>query len=173
MVRGPAIPENETREQLVTNLDLPATIVELAGATPQRVLDGRSLMPLFTDANAAWRTAFLVEGNDVVEGDEDGGQAGYYAGVRTAGDLYAEHVDLTGAYTGNEFYDLAADPFELESRPDDPDYAQTVAALKQQLNALESCAGASCFVAGAPGAHKVGETWRAGDRTVTIAQAIQ
>ena len=72
-----------------------------------------------------------------------------------------------------QFYDLTAHPFELESRPDDPDYAQTVAALKQQLNALESCAGASCFVADAPEAHKVGETWKAGDRTVTIAQAIQ
>lgn len=40
VVRGPGIPENETREQLVNNLDVVATIVELAGATPGLTLDG-------------------------------------------------------------------------------------------------------------------------------------
>jgi N-acetylglucosamine-6-sulfatase len=46
ILRGPGIPENERREQLVNNLDVVATIVELAGATPGVMLDGRSLSPL-------------------------------------------------------------------------------------------------------------------------------
>jgi N-acetylglucosamine-6-sulfatase len=36
VIRGPGIPENQTRGQLVNNLDVVATIVELAGATSTR-----------------------------------------------------------------------------------------------------------------------------------------
>ena len=52
LIRGRGIPANETRSQLVNNLDVVATIVDLAGAKPDLTLDGRSLLPLFTDAKA-------------------------------------------------------------------------------------------------------------------------
>jgi tetratricopeptide (TPR) repeat protein len=45
-MRGPGIPANETRNQLVNNLDLVATIEDLAGITPGLAPDGRSLIPL-------------------------------------------------------------------------------------------------------------------------------
>jgi arylsulfatase A-like enzyme len=50
--RGPGIPENETRDQLVNNLDLTATILDWAEATPGRVAHGRSLLPVIADASA-------------------------------------------------------------------------------------------------------------------------
>ena len=37
LMRGPGIPKNETRSELVNNLDVVATIAELAGATPRLV----------------------------------------------------------------------------------------------------------------------------------------
>src|SRR5262249_45693574 len=55
VIRGPGIPENQTPGQLLTNLDVLATIVELAGASPGATLDGHSLGPLFADSNAPWR----------------------------------------------------------------------------------------------------------------------
>jgi arylsulfatase A-like enzyme len=61
LVRGPGIPEKETRGQLVDNLDVVATIVGLAGAAPGLQLDGRSVAPLFADADAPWRSALLFE----------------------------------------------------------------------------------------------------------------
>src|SRR5262249_46616154 len=56
LMRGPGIPKNETRSQLVNNLDMVATIAELAGASAQLDLDGRSLTKLFADANTPWRS---------------------------------------------------------------------------------------------------------------------
>ena len=50
VMRGPGIPKGETRAALVNNLDVVATVAELAGASPGYALDGRSLTPLFADA---------------------------------------------------------------------------------------------------------------------------
>ncbi len=61
LMRGPGIPAGETRAQLVSNLDVVATIVDLAHAHPDVPLDGRSLVPLFGGAEAPWRGALLFE----------------------------------------------------------------------------------------------------------------
>ncbi len=61
LMRGPGIPEDQTRDQLVSNLDVTATIVDLAGAKPGVPLDGKSLVPLFANADAPWRSALLIE----------------------------------------------------------------------------------------------------------------
>ena len=45
-IRGPGFPAGATRRQLVGNIDLAPTIVELAGATAGRAMDGESLLPL-------------------------------------------------------------------------------------------------------------------------------
>jgi hypothetical protein len=53
--------------------------------------------------------------------------------------MYAEHA--TGE---RELYDLNRDPFELESRHEDPAYAGVRNKLAGRLDALRTCAGASC-----------------------------
>jgi arylsulfatase A-like enzyme len=145
VIRGPAIPAGETRNQMVDNLDLTATIVELAGATAGRASDGRSLVPLFSSNGAPWRTAMLVEGADVIPGSHDT-VYGYFSAIRTAGYKYAEHVNDKEHYVGNEFYDLTADPYEIDSRPSDPDYKKIVRQLKPMLAALRTCQGDDCWV---------------------------
>ena len=50
--------------------------------------------------------------------------------------MYAEHD--TGE---KELYDLQKDPFELQSRHDDPAYASVKAELAKRLEALRDCAG--------------------------------
>jgi N-acetylglucosamine-6-sulfatase len=149
VIRGPGIPADETRTQMVNNLDLTATIVELAGATAGRASDGRSLVPLFSSGDAPWRTAMLVEGAEVLAND-DGIVYGYYSGVRTAGYKYGEQVNNREKYVGNEFYDLTADPYEVDSRPDDPNYKRIVDQLKATVADLRACKGDSCWVDAAP-----------------------
>jgi N-acetylglucosamine-6-sulfatase len=61
LMRGPGIPRNETRSQLVDNLDVVATIVDLAQAKPDVALDGQSLVPCFTNPDAVAREALLLE----------------------------------------------------------------------------------------------------------------
>jgi arylsulfatase A-like enzyme len=145
VIRGPGIAPGQTRAEIVDNLDVTATIVELAGAVAGRTEDGRSLVPLFS-SDVPWRTGMLVEGADVLPASE-GKVFGYYSGIRTADYLYGEHVNGRETYSGNEFYDLAADPYEIQSRPNDPQYKEIVDQLKPLLAGLRTCQGDQCWVA--------------------------
>src|SRR5206468_2413929 len=49
-----------TLDQFVLNIDLPPMLLELAGAPIPKAIQGRSLLPLFSDAKAPWRTSFLT-----------------------------------------------------------------------------------------------------------------
>jgi arylsulfatase A-like enzyme len=146
VIRGPSVPIGEIRTQMVSNLDVTATVAELAGATAGRAPDGRSLVPLLTSNDPPWRTAMLLEGDDVLPEGKDI-VYGYYSAVRTPDYNYAEHVNDKEVYTGNEFYDLAADPYEVDSRPGDPNYQQVIDQLKPLLASLRSCQGDTCWVA--------------------------
>jgi len=147
VIRGPQIAANETRTQMVLNLDVTATIVDLAGATAGRTLDGRSLVPLFSAPDTPWRTGMLVEGVDVVPANGEGGTIfGFYSGVRTPAYIYGEHVNRKETYDGNEFYDLGADPYEVLSRPKDPQYKAVIDQLKPLLANLRTCQGEACWV---------------------------
>ena len=55
------------------------------------------------------------------------------------GYVYAEYDN-----GDRELYDMARDPFQLESRHGDPAYAAIRARLAARLAALRTCAGASC-----------------------------
>jgi arylsulfatase A-like enzyme len=137
LMRGPGIPEDQTRDQLVSNLDVTATIVDLAGAKPGVPLDGKSLVPLFAGADAPWRSALLIE-SPVTSFEK---KANRYAGVRTATKKY---VRYEGGF--EELFDLASDPYELENGVRDPAHAGDLSSLRGIHDTLRSCAGASCWV---------------------------
>lgn len=137
VVRGPGIPENETRGQLVNNLDVVATILELAGAAPGVAPDGRSLAPLFADANAPWRSALLIE--SPVNRFEP--LANRYTGVRMATRKY---VKYDGGF--EELFDLSTDPHELKNEAGNASYASDLANLRSIYDTLKACAGTSCWV---------------------------
>ena len=128
LIRGPGFEPGGTVRTAVTNVDLAATVADLAGLDPDRELDGTSLRALAGDAPHETR-ATLLESSD-------------YAAVRTRRFLYVEHS--SGAL---ELYDLRRDPFELENRAGDPTYAPQVGRLAAALSRLRDCAGAECEVA--------------------------
>jgi N-acetylglucosamine-6-sulfatase len=68
------------------------------------------------------------------------GRQQVFSAIRTPQYLYAQHENGE-----QELYDLARDPYELQSRHADPAYAQIRAALAARLAALRSCAGAACW----------------------------
>jgi|GEM_PF-406474 len=138
VIRGPGIAARQTRTEMVTNLDIVATIVESAKASPNRSLDGRTLSPLFNGA-AQWRSAFFFEGNDQT-GHDPRVFAGRYAGVRSATAKYVRHE--TGE---EELYDFARDPAEMTSVHADASYTGLKSMLSGVLNSLRNCAGSSCW----------------------------
>jgi arylsulfatase A-like enzyme len=137
LMRGPGIPENQTRDQLVSNLDVTATIVDLAGAKPGVPLDGKSLVPVFAGDAVPWRSALLIE-SPVTSFEK---KTNRYVGVRTATKKY---VRYEGGF--EELFDLAADPYELKNVVSDEAEASNLSALRGIHDTLKSCAGASCWV---------------------------
>ena len=142
MVRGPGVPAGAVRQQLVLNNDLAPTIASLAGAPVPAFVDGRSFAPLLTSAPpASWRTAFLEEG--WLEGGTTV-PTPTHKSVHTRGRMFVEYD--TGE---RELYDLAADPYQLESLPRAGN-EQTYTNLGNRLAKLRACAGATCRTAEGP-----------------------
>lgn len=128
IVYFPGLSGGKKISEVVANVDLAPTIVELAQISPGRVMDGRSLVPLLKN-NIGWRKSILIESKD-------------YAGVRTDQYIYVEYINGE-----KEFYDLYVDPYQLQSRHNSssPVDQQIMTNLQQQLAILRTCFGDSCW----------------------------
>ncbi|MGH3011078.1 MAG: sulfatase family protein [Gaiellaceae bacterium] len=130
IMRGPGIPAGLRVNQRVANIDLAPTIVDAAGATPGRIMDGRSLLPVIARPNISLGRDLLIE---------RGPGVGTFTAVRAPNYFYAEY--------GNgeqELYDLVRDPYELRSRHADPAYAAIRENLAERLAHLRACNGLAC-----------------------------
>jgi arylsulfatase A-like enzyme len=139
IIRWPGMPQNETRDQLVTSLDVVATIVDAAKATPGNAIEGHSLIPVLRHANAPWRTAAVLEGGNYPNWG--------YSQLRSPRISYAEwNSDDYG--TEKELYDLAEDPLELKNRVllDRNRYRKVQDFMGALLSSAASCAGEACWI---------------------------
>lgn len=133
LVRGPGFPAGHLANQPVVNVDLSATILDVAQATAGKPQDGTSLRPVAASATLRPDRAVLLESFSSVQA---------YAGVRTAGWVYIRYA----GDGGEELYDLLADPYQLDNRATDPAFARPKARLARALDALEGCVGPACVV---------------------------
>jgi N-acetylglucosamine-6-sulfatase len=119
-------------EELVANIDLAPTIAEWTGVQAPEYVDGRSLVPLLEGTASSWRRYLLFE---------NWTKPKFYAGIRTrGGKSYVEYHESDE----KEYYDLTADPWQLQSAHDVPENAQHLGVLSGRLSDLKSCAGATC-----------------------------
>ena len=144
VIRYPGYPR-QARKEMVSNIDLAPTIVELAGASAGRVMDGRSLVPLLQGSTVPWRKSLLIE---AVTGDLGLGVSSlniHFSALRTSGYLYVEH-DTGEKELYNFVNDVCnvADPLQLTSQHANPCYADLISRLSGQLNTLKTCAGDTC-----------------------------
>ncbi len=139
IVRGPGVPAGAYRPDLVANIDLAPTILELAGAVPPDTIDGESIIEVMTGATPSenWRDAIQIELRTPISSNQPFTVPTYF-GIRTNYQCYVEYdtAEL-------ELYDLVRDPFQMESQHlSDPETLLPV--LQGPLTALSTCAGASC-----------------------------
>jgi N-acetylglucosamine-6-sulfatase len=143
----------------VANVDLAPTILQLAGASPCRrqdcrTLDGRSLVGLARGSTAGWPSdrAITVEFDGVGSRAPSYGDTCAYAGLRTPERLFVDHVELPNPVAdyacepspgAQELYHLDADPFQLDNlaATNPAGTAAERAALLARLDALRTCAG--------------------------------
>ncbi len=148
----PAVPE------VVANIDLAPTLLELAGAQPCgedgecRTLDGRSLVPLLEgDAAGFGQRGVLIEyrAPHGSGGRRAEGGACEYAAIRTEEALYARYTQIendAGACVTDlevEHYDLQADPFELDNLfpGATPELEEREDELRERVSVLQRCNG--------------------------------
>jgi arylsulfatase A-like enzyme len=145
VVVGPGIRPGMRIDALAANIDLAPTFEELAGHTPTPAVEGRSLVPLLEGRqHANWRRAVLVEHRGPVADPADpdfarraSGTPPSYRAMRLRQALYVEY-----AGGEREYYDLAADPFQLRNAYGDLGPGRR-AELHERLARLAQCQGAA------------------------------
>lgn len=116
-------------ERFVSLQDLYPTLVELCGLTPPDSLDGRSLVPLLKDPDAAWSSTALT-------GLCDKTSPGFgYITIRDESGRYIRYNDGQ-----EEFYDCVNDPHEWTNKINDVQFATTIERLRAAVPALSSMA---------------------------------
>jgi arylsulfatase A-like enzyme len=130
LVRYPRlVTEGSVREQMVLNIDVAPTLLELAEVEPLIPIHGQSFVSLLQNADAPWRQAFLAEYFlEKVSPRERPWKA-----VRTERWKYIEYTEEG---IPAELYDLQADPKEEHNLIDQPEQQTNVEALQKQLNDL-------------------------------------
>ncbi len=129
LVRYPKfIKAGTTLEPLALNIDIAPTLLDLAGAPIPKSVQGRSLLPLFKDEKAPWRSSILSEYYQEGQNRTPDWQA-----VRTDRWKYIHYPTLEGM---DELYDLRADRYELKNLIKDPAAQSALKQMQAELAKL-------------------------------------
>lgn len=172
LMRGPGIKPGTATGELAANIDIAPTILELAGASPDKSIDGRSLVPFMQDPGLRTRRPILfesfVETADVEANGQPGGGEEAPAPERAAraarasgrgpgatASIVAPPKDYVGIRLGpykyiewpsgeKELYDINKDPYELNNLVRVSNLFPIRAFLHAQLTELVDCVGRAC-----------------------------
>ena len=112
--------------QVVANIDIAPTILDLAGISPPAQIDGKSFVPLLKGEQPPWRDALLYE----------------YYWERNYPHTPTTHALLTdrykfiryhGVWDLDELYDMQSDPEETKNLIADPTHAEIAEKLRKRL----------------------------------------
>jgi arylsulfatase A-like enzyme len=161
LIRGPRIRPGGESGELVANVDVAPTILELAGVKADKSVDGRSMVPFLRDPELRTLRPILfesfVETSDVNENGaiaEPGTQA-RVSGSGASASILTPPKDYEGIRLGpykyiawpngeKELYDLERDPNELNNIVRIPNYFPIRNYLHRELRDLENCVGRGC-----------------------------
>ncbi|MEF8884651.1 MAG: sulfatase-like hydrolase/transferase [Haloarculaceae archaeon] len=116
---GPGVPAGERRDAFTYHHDLYPTLADLAGLETPGSVDGESLVPaIVDDADGPRDTVFTAFGDT-------------QRAVRT--DRYKLVEYDVGGESHTQLFDVVEDPGETESLADDPEHADTLARLRDDL----------------------------------------
>ena len=138
LVRGPGIAPGQSLPVAVANVDLAPTIVEAAGATAQRTMDGRSLLPFLSGGQTTWPNG---PRHVLVEDSQLGTAPSVFWSIRRGRYVYTEYAN-----GDRELYDLTTDSAQVKSQHATAGLATIRRQLAARLAAMKSCRGpAACW----------------------------
>jgi N-acetylglucosamine-6-sulfatase len=163
LIRGPRIRPGSESNELVANVDVAPTILELAGVEATKSIDGRSMVPFLRDPELLTLRPILfesfVETSDVNENgaiaEPRPGRSARASGSGASASILAPPKDYGGIRLGpykyiawpngeKELYDLEKDPNELNNIVRIPNYFPIRNYLHRELRDLEDCVGRGC-----------------------------
>ncbi|HUQ90851.1 MAG TPA: sulfatase [Bryobacteraceae bacterium] len=126
-VRYPkAVKAGTSVEEMVLNIDIAPTFLQMAGVPAPKQMQGRSMAPLLGGRTKGWRTHILCE--YVMEAQF--ARIASWEAVRTSRWKYIHYPDLMNM---DELYDLQSDAGELVNRIGLPVAKQITATLRKEL----------------------------------------
>lgn len=129
-VIGPGLVSDEN-SQMVLNIDMAPTILELAGIKIPQNIQGKSIVPLLTSDNSIWRDAFVYEG------------LGTYGGALPNLTVITKKFRYIVTYENEqlnkvvfrELYDQVNDPDEMVNLVEDVSYFQQINTMDEIIKA--------------------------------------
>ena len=121
--------------EMIQNIDVAPTILELAGIEKPAQMQGMSIVPLLTGETTSWRDKIFYE----YYWENNYPQTPTMHGIRT--DRY-KLIRYHGIWDTNEFYDLKEDPFEMNNLIASPGHQKLIQELTNEIyNWLENTGG--------------------------------
>ncbi len=121
----------EVRDEMVLNIDWAPTVVDLAGLTPPKEMQGNSWRPLMAGKGEGWRTSFFYE-----YFFENSFAIPTNTAVRTTN---AKLIKYPGHDEWTELFDLKADPYETKNLANDPSGKELLGTMEREyVNAAEA-----------------------------------
>jgi arylsulfatase A-like enzyme len=140
-VRGPGVPEFSSSKEVVGNIDVPATVADLAGIEPSYELDGRSLKRFWRDPSRRSRRPVGIALFNPTATPQLSARAPAlrYRGYRVG------PYKLIRYWNGeSELYDLSRDPYELSNVFGSPAYQVVSQYLTAHYDDVINCVADGC-----------------------------
>jgi N-acetylglucosamine-6-sulfatase len=113
-------------EEVVANIDLAPTFLQVAGLQPPAALDGKSFLPLLKGEKVEWRDYLLYE----YYWERNFPQTPTMHALR--GSRY-KYIRYHGIWDTDELYDLSVDPKEMRNLIRSPEHQETVREMSRRL----------------------------------------
>ena len=132
MIRYPKrIPAGTVRKEMVLDIDIAPTLLELAGVHVPQAMQGKSVLPLLSDRSAAGREEWFYEYFEWPNPEK----VAPHHGIRTeTHKLIAYTLDTRE----HELYDLKTDPMETQNLWDRPEHAEVQRDLLARMAELSA-----------------------------------
>ena len=136
IMRYPAIIKaGSNNSEMVLNIDVAPTIIELARGKVPCDMQGTSMVPLLRNENTHWRTSFMYEYFQ----EEYAPGFVTMVGVRNKRYKYIETPFVADDI--NELYDLETDPGEMNNLINNPGYQSVKSEMMRELGNLKTSTG--------------------------------
>ena len=128
IVYDPRLKNQKDSKEMALNVDVPSTILDLAGVQQPKTWQGKSLIPLISD-----KTKSLERDTVLIEHLWEFEHIPPSEGVRTEGWKYFRYVNDKSI---EELYDLKSDPQEIENLASTKKYAKKLEAFRRKTDEL-------------------------------------